>query len=561
MNIAEISKLKIPVETTVVTPGSKSYTLRALFIAALCDSSPKITGLLESNDTSAMQDCLKDMLSGKEEIFVDESGITARFMTTLACITPGQQQITGKPSLLKRPVKDLVDTLRQLGAGIEYMEEEGFLPIKIFSDNLTGNKVTISGQTSSQYLSALLLIAPTLKGGLQITVDGKQISKPYIDITLDVMSHFGVKVENDNYQEYIVSSQKYQANEYEIEGDYSSAAYFYAINALSGSNVRVKNLNPDSKQGDKKFIELLENNQNLPEEINAEDFPDQAMTLAVLAAFAERTTKISGVRSLRVKETERVRAVENELGKMGIKTESTEDQLIIYGGKPKPARIDTYNDHRIAMSFAVASAKLEGVRIFNPEVVNKTFPKFWDELGKVTEVKINAFKLDNVLLIGMRGSGKTTIGKILAKKLTMEFVDMDELIEQKQGIKVQEIVEKNGWDYFRKLESELCLELSRLKNTVIASGGGIVLSDENMSELKDNTLKLLFVAETSLLSKRIRGDNNRHNLTGQPTLLGELSEVWENRREKYYKNADFIFDTSEGTPELVVQDIINKLGL
>lgn len=561
MNIAEISKLKLPAKTTVVVPGSKSYTLRALFVSALCDSRPKLSGLLNSKDTDAMQNCLKDIEDGKEQIFAGESGITARFITALACITPGKQKITGAPGLLKRPIGELVEAFRQLGAKIEYLEKDGFLPIAVSSGKLPGGKVTISGQTSSQYLSALLLIAPVLEKGLIIEINGKQISRPYIDMTLDIMSYFGIKIENDNYQKYVIKPQKYLAKDYEVEGDYSSGAYFYAINALSGSDIKVENLNPDSKQGDKKFVDLLRNNQTLPKEINAEDFPDQAMTLAVLAAFGDGKTVINGVKSLRIKETERVKAIENELAKMGIKTESTEDQLTIHGGDPKPARIDTYNDHRIAMSFAVAAARLGGMSIFNPEVVDKTFPEFWDELGKITEVKINSLKPENILLIGMRGSGKTIIGKILAKKLKMDFFDMDEFIEQKQGVKVREIVEKSGWNHFRQLETDACRELGQLENTIVASGGGVVLNNDNMAQFGNTTLRLLFVANTDLLSKRIRGDANRHELTGQPTLLGELSEVWKNRGGKYFKNADFIFDTSKSTPELAAKDIIDKLGL
>ncbi|HEX5798034.1 MAG TPA: shikimate kinase [Candidatus Saccharimonadales bacterium] len=558
MKIAEIAKIKHPAEVTVNVPGSKSYTLRALFLAALCDSPPKLTGLLESMDTEAMRNCLEAITNGQEEIFAGESGITARFITALACITPGRQKITGKPGLLKRPIGDLVDALRQLGANIEYIGKDGFLPISVSSENLSESKVSLSGQTSSQYLSALLLISPKLENGLEINIKDKQISKPYIDITVDIMKSFGVEVANDDYQKYIVKPQKYQANEYAVEGDYSSAAYFYAINALAGSNIKVRNLNLDSKQGDKKFVDMIKN-KPAPKEINAEDFPDQAMTLAVLAAFAEGKTVISGVKSLRVKETERVKAAENELAKMDIKTESTEDRLTIYGGKPQATKVETYGDHRIAMSFAVASAKLDGMTIFNPEVVDKTFPGFWDELDKLTEVKISELKPDNILLIGMRGSGKSTIGKILAKELGMDFVDMDTLIELKQGLKVRDIVEKNGWAYFRELESKICAELAQLKNTVMASGGGVVINDKNMSGFDKNTLKILFVAEPSLLSKRIKGDSNRHGLTSQPTLLGELDEVWENRKEKYFKNTDFIFDTSKEAPELVVKNIIGKL--
>src|SRR5690606_9931096 len=160
------------------------------------------------------------------------------------------------------------------------------------------------------------------------------------------------------------------------------------------------------------------------------------------------------------------------------------------------------------------------------------------ELSKIAEVEIKDLSINNLLLTGMRGSGKTTIGKILAKKLSMNFIDMDEFIEEKQGSRIRDIVEKNGWEFFRKLETQACRELSQLKNTVIASGGGAILKEENMAQSDENTLNLLFVANPSLLSERISGDHNRYELTEQPTLLGELGEVWKKRKEKYFMNAD-----------------------
>lgn len=561
MNIAAISKLRLPVEATVTVPGSKSYTLRALFVAALCDSEPKLTGLLESKDTEAMQNCLRDIKNGQEELSAGESGITARFITALACITPGNQRISGKAGLLKRPIGDLVEALRQLGAKIEYVETEGFLPITVSSGSLSGSKVAISGQTSSQYLSALLLIAPVLKGGLEINVDGKQISKPYIDITIDIMNSFGVNVDNDNYQKYTVQPQKYRAEEYEAEGDYSSATYFYAINALTGSNIKVENLNANSKQGDKKFVELLENNQALPKEIDAEDFPDQAMTLAVLAAFAEGKTVINGVRSLRVKETERVQAIENELAKMGIKTESSEDRLTVYGGAPKPARIDTYNDHRLAMSFAVAATRLGGMSIFSPEAVDKTFPEFWNELGKITDVKISELKPENILLIGMRGSGKSTTARLLAKKLQKQFIELDDLIVSRENKSVPEIVAEKGWEYFRDVESETVASIAGRQGAIISTGGGVILRGENIVKLKKNSICIFLRADPKIMERRTADDPNRPALTKEKTLIKEIKSIYAQRKDKFYQAADFIIDTSEVNAQQVVNEIIDKLEL
>lgn len=558
IRLADVSPLEEPVEATINVPGSKSYSLRVLLISALCEGEFKIQNLLDSNDVSAMQNCLQSLKNRRLDIEAKESGLTARFMTALACISYGAQIISGAHGLQERPIKDLVDALRQLGAKIEYMDKDGYLPIKVASSELASGKVRLKGDISSQYLSALLLIAPKLKNGLVIEVNGKQISKPYIDMTIGIMSYFGIKVENNGYDHYVVKPQEYKAKDYTVEGDYSSAAYFSAINSLTNSHIKVAGLNPQSKQADRHFAEMLKDSMK-PGVINMEDFPDQAMTMAVLAAFLDGKTTIEGIASLRIKETERIVALENELAKMGIKTESTDDSLTIYGGNPHGATIDTYGDHRIAMSFAVAGCKIPNLQIMHPEVVDKTFPSFWEELCKITEVKTYEKAFSNILLIGMRGSGKTTTGKILAEKLGKKFVDMDIYLEEKYGQKVRDIVLSHGWEHFRKLESEACKELSKKQDCVISSGGGIVLDEKNMELFRPDAITFLLKADPKILSKRISTDKNRPELSAQPTLIGELGEVWEDRKEKYYAHADFIIETTDISPKQTADEIMEKL--
>ncbi len=560
IKIAVVTPLRAATTSDVSVPGSKSYSLRALVVSGLCEEEFNISNLLASDDVFAMQDSISALKNKRVDIEVRESGLTARFMTALACISEGTQIISGRPSLQKRPIKDLVNSLHSLGAEIEYTEKEGFLPLKITSSELTGAKVTLKGSVSSQYLSALLLIAPKLKNGLEINIEDNQISKPYIDMTIDIMSHFGVQVENDDYRKYIVKPQRYVAKDYTVEADYSSASYFYAINHLTGSDMKVKGLNPDSHQGDKKFVDLLKKSE-LPEQINAEDFPDQAMTLAILAAFKNKKTVIKGIASLRIKETERIKAIENEFAKMGILTDSTEDSLTIYGGKPRHATIDTYGDHRLAMAFATAGCQIGNLQILNPQVVNKTFPEFWNELSKITDVKRSEKEFSNILLIGMRGSGKSTAGKTLAEKLNMKFIDMDDYLEQKHGMKVRDIVLKNGWEYFRDIESQACEDLSQKQNTVISSGGGIVLKKSNMELFESRSITIMLRTDPSVLSARIKNDKNRPELSNQPTLIGELDEVWKDRKNKYYEKAVFMIDTTNISPNQAADEIIEKLEI
>ncbi len=422
MGTIEIIKLIRPVTATIEIPGSKSYTNRALVMAALTKGPVTLLNPLYSDDTEAMIACLRTLglrietlpdqlivyddisiIQNKSyELFVEDSGTTARFLTALLCLVPGAKVIRGNARLNERPINHLVEALRQLGAEIDYLEKEGQFPLKILSSTLYGGEVTIDSSMSSQFLSALLMISPLLNG-LKIRPNGASISKPYIAMTIGAMQEWGVDVLQTKEGGYeIPSGQHYQKKHYLIEGDFSGAGYFFAIGALTQSTITLTNLNPHSAQPDLKFLNILERMGNtikitdkgisimgkqiLPLPLNMEDCPDQVQTMAVLAAFAKGVTTISGVRSLRVKETERVQALKNELAKMGIKTKDTHDILTIYGGDPHAATIDTYGDHRMAMAFAVAGTKLSGMKINHPEVVKKTFPRFWDKLDSVLNI-------------------------------------------------------------------------------------------------------------------------------------------------------------------------------
>lgn len=420
MDIIDIPTLQKPVNARVEIPGSKSYTNRALIMAALTKGPVTLCNPLYSQDTEAMIDCLRklgvriettpdqlvvfDDVSAIDnqhyELFAKDSGTTLRFLLALACLTPGTKVIRGNAGLNERPIQDLVDSLRLLGAKIDYLEKEGHSPLKISSSSLSsGSSVKINSAVSSQYLSALLMIAPLLNG-LDIYLEESLISKPYIEMTIDAMAQWGVNVARVKEGIYhIPKGQHYVKKEAVIEGDFSSAGYFFAIGALTQSTITLKNLNFSSIQADRHFLTILERMGNeintnqdgitikgkqiIPLNLEMEDCPDQVQTMAVLAAFAKGVTKIKGVRSLRVKETERVKALRNELAKMGIKTEETHDTLTIYGGNPKGATIETYGDHRMAMAFAVAGTQILGVKIRNPEVVNKTFPTFWGILNSI----------------------------------------------------------------------------------------------------------------------------------------------------------------------------------
>lgn len=577
MNIYRLKPLEKPVKTIVPIPGSKSYTNRALLMAALCKNPVTILNPLKSDDTEAMIGCLKelgitivenagsitvvdDISMIKNRVYKLDahlSGTTIRFILALACIIPGVKTVYGAAGLNKRPIGDLVDGLKQLGAEIEYLDTPGYPPLRVLSSQLRPGMVKMHGDVSSQYFSALLMIAPLI-GPITIRVLGKQISKPYIDMTIDTMKKFAVGVTNNGYKKYTVrAGQSYFTDSYTVEGDVSSASYFAAIACLTHSQITLENLNPQSLQGDMQFLSILrrmgKGKRLVPVNVDMEDCPDQVQTLAVLAAFAPGTTIISGIKSLRVKETDRVVAVQHELKKMGIQTKSTHNSLTIYGGHPHKARINTYGDHRMAMAFAVAGSKLAGMEIINPSVVNKTWPEFWQTLQSIG-IRITSRNLNNIVLIGMRGSGKTTVGKLLAKALRLSYVDIDEMVVQQTKMSIPTIVEKYGWNHFRDLEASVVANAAQKNHQVIATGGGVILQPKNITTLKHNGFCVYLTASVKNLLQRTRGDRNR------PSLGTKISTIAKQRTHLYEHAADMIIDTNQITPKLVAQEVYDYLS-
>lgn len=423
MKNIKLYPLKKAIITSVTLPGCIGYTIRALNIAAMTKGSVKIVNPLKSDDTYGMVAALKtlgivveegkdffivhgdiwDVKDKEYKINIGLSGRTARSLLALLCIVPGLKIVTCKEPFKKRPIGDLVDGLRQLGANIEYLEDEGFLPVKIHSNKLNSGTVKMKGTMSSQYFSAIMMVAPVV-GEIKIEVIGEQSSKPFIDMTIAIMEEFGIEVINDTYKNYhIVTNSHYEnPKEYIIEPEATAASYFFAIAAITKSTIKVLHLSPDSAQGDKSFADMLEmmgctvrkNKREKWIEVSGSDTlqgitvnmnatPDLVPTLAVVAAFAQGKTVMTDIAHVRVKETDRIASPQKELAKMGIQTEATEDTFTVFGGKPKAAEIETYHDHRMAMAFAVAGSNIEGIQINDPEVVNKSFPDFWEKLKEL----------------------------------------------------------------------------------------------------------------------------------------------------------------------------------
>ena len=416
-----LSPTNRPVAASVRLPGSKSITNRALLLAALADGESRLIAPLHSEDTFYMASALRELGVSVEEtperdfvingrggrfgapgktLFVGNSGTTVRFLTAAACFAPAGADVTldGIARMRERPIRDLVGALLTLGVEAECLNGHGCPPVRLSGGGMAGGRCRLRGDISSQFLSALLQAAPYAAHDVEIEIVGELISKPYVDITQSVMQSFGVSLVNENYQRLRVpAGQRYQGRNYAVEADASNASYFLAAAAVTGGTVTLKNLGSDSIQGDIRFLDILERmgctvtrGKSItligPSRLSAIDadmqaIPDMAQTLAVVAAFADGPSRLTNIASLRVKETDRVKAIAQELPKLGVRVdEGPGDWTItppindIYA----PAEIDTYDDHRMAMAFAVAGLRVPNLRINNPGCVAKTFPDFWE---------------------------------------------------------------------------------------------------------------------------------------------------------------------------------------
>ena len=408
------------VNATIEVPGSKSITQRALIAAALADGQSTLLGPLESEDTKYTAAALEQMgvsvekgqgkwivqgSGGKiatpdKEIFLGNNGTATRFLTSVAALGDGIFQISGDERMAERPILPLMQALAGWGVDIASMENSGCPPLLIKANGLSGGKTILPEGKSSQYLSSLLLVGPYARQEAFLDVEGPILSLPYVIMTLAVMEAFGVRVEaNEALNSYKIPRGIYNAMEYAIEGDASNASYFYAAAAVTGGEVTVPNVPVPSLQGDAAFVAVLarmgcEVNKtgdgltvSGPEElkgitIDMGDMPDVVPTLAVVASQAKGRTTIKNIAHLRIKECDRLHVMAVELAKMGARVQELDDTLIIEGKDPENpmhgAEIKTYNDHRIAMSFAVAGLSVPGIKILGEECVVKSFPDFWE---------------------------------------------------------------------------------------------------------------------------------------------------------------------------------------
>jgi 3-phosphoshikimate 1-carboxyvinyltransferase len=412
-----------PLDARVRVPGSKSVTNRALLAAALAEGASELSGALASDDTEVMVASLAALgcpvdtaaepwrVQGRggrlrapaAALFTGNSGTTARFLTAAACLADGPVTIDGTARMRERPIDDLVRALAQLGAECKILGARGCPPVQVAGGGLAGGEATIDARRSSQYVSAVLLAAPYAQRDVALRfAGGELVSRPYVDLTLDVMRAFGARADWEGTDALRVrGGVPYRGRRYAIEADASSAAYPFCAAAIAGGCVRVEGLDPRTRQPDVGILDLLERMGCRAErgddwaelrgpagklagvDVDMNALPDAVLALAVVALFADGPTRIRNVSNLRIKETDRLAALETELTKLGARARSDFDSLTIEPGPLRAATIDTYGDHRMAMAFALAGLRQPGVAIRDPGCVSKTWPDYFGMLARL----------------------------------------------------------------------------------------------------------------------------------------------------------------------------------
>lgn len=388
------------INATIQLPSSKSISNRALIISALGNGTFRPENLSDCDDTQVMIRALDG--TPKDTIDIMAAGTAMRFLTAYLSVTPGTRIITGTQRMQQRPIQILVDALRELGADIEYVGNEGFPPLRITGRELTKGHIRLPGNVSSQYISALLMIGPSLKNGLTVTLTGDIISRPYINLTLQLMKNYGAQVSWTDEHELKVEPQPYQSVPFYVESDWSAASYWYQIVALSAeAEVTLPGLFQDSSQGDSRVADIFQSLgvettyekkavtlKKIPDSVKRLDYnfidqPDLAQTFVVTCAMLGVPFRFSGLQSLKIKETDRMAALIKEMGKLGVVLHEEGGSVLSWEGErctPTGEAIDTYEDHRMAMAFAPAAIVLPSIEINNPQVVSKSYPHYWDDL-------------------------------------------------------------------------------------------------------------------------------------------------------------------------------------
>lgn len=591
-------------------PASKSVTHRLLVMAALSGKPCTIRNLLLSNDTEITLNGLTQLgyrfrrtsgaivFSGEQrtpaqsvEIWLGDSGTSARFLTAVAALQPFEVHLDGSLRLRQRPMGELLYALGNLGA--EITPQKNALPVTMSGGQLTASQVEIDVSQTSQFLSALLLIAPALPEGLKITCRGEMVSRSYVDLTVELMKQAGVSVATLPGEFIVPAQSSYRLKDVTVEADWSAAAYFLTGAALSGGQIEISDISIKSAQGDRQILDILQaagasveiQNQTVlvrGNGLQAVDWdmnscPDLVPTVAVLALFAPGTSHLRHLAHLRFKESDRIAAVLENIKRLNGKAFLQGDDLVIEPAKLKPAVLNSFNDHRIAMSFALTGLRLPGVAIENPGCVSKSFPGFWElfescirgDLGSessgVDRGKLHLLRdlskdetRNRIVLIGFRGAGKTTVGKELADLLGWKYLSTDALIIKQTGSSIADFVRENGWTAFRQVEREVIAGLKNVEQTIIDCGGGVVENQQNMEILARHSWVVWVDADIKEIYRRL-GEANDRPLLERPDLMSDIESKYFSRLPLYQKYSQIKVDSSQEPVEAICQQILNEI--
>lgn len=542
-------------EGVVFLPGSKSISNRVLLLAALAEGQTEVCDLLASDDTDRMLDALRTLGVGVvhqsdnrwlikgcggdfpikySELFLGNAGTAFRPLTAALALSGGDYVLKGVARMHERPIGDLVDALRQLGADISYLENEGFPPLHLKPAKIQpGGVVTVRGDVSSQFLTGLLMALPLTGQNATVDVVGELISKPYIEITLAIMARFGVHVQREGWQRFVVpaGSRYVSPGTVYVEGDASSASYFLALGAIGGGPVRVEGVGQDSIQGDVHFAEALAKmgaviemgpnwmEARAPEgglvavDLDCNHIPDAAMTLATAALFAKGTTTLRNIASWRVKETDRIAAMATELRKLGAVVEEGQDYIRVTPAKLRPTAIDTYDDHRMAMCFSLAAFGTP-LRINDPKCVAKTFPDYFERFAQIAK------SAPVIAIDGPSASGKGTVAARVAAVLGFAYLDsgalyrLTALAAQRAGI---DWADESG---VAAIAATLDVEFSENEIQLAGALVGDVIRTEEISSGASQVAALPAVREALLF--RQRAFNTRPGLVGDGRDMGSV---------------------------------------
>ena len=584
---------------SVQVPGSKSHTNRALLCAALAEGTSRLSGVLFADDTKAMLGAIKSLgveveenpseltleitgLGGRprlNESVIDcrSSGTTSRFLLPVLATSHGPATLDGSQQLRSRPFAEQIAALRSLGCSLEETAAQGGLPIKIQADGLAGGEVEITADTSSQFVSGLLMAAPLCDEGLTLKLLGTPVSRPYIDMTIEVMRDFGIEVTNLDESTYVVPPSGYRATALEIEPDATAASYFFGAAVITQGKVRVDGLDERSIQGDIQFVSVLE---DLGAKVTWGDrfievegdhigggsfdlrhFSDTAQTLAAVAAFADSEVEITGIGFIRAKETNRLTAMTTELSKCGVEIIEKPDGLLVRPNKwlLRGATINTYDDHRMAMSMSLLGLRVPRMEVLDPDCVNKTFPEFFDRLEELRPRAQERSGVTSVIAIdGPAGSGKSTVAQRLAAELHLPHFDTGAMYRAVAVAAVRAGVDIEDADAVTKLARETNIEIHE---RILIDG---VDATEDIRSADANQMVSVVAANTQVRQVLVPRQREWATSLGGGVMEGRDigTEVFPDALLKVFLTADLSIraerrfnESSEQTLESVLEDL------